>query len=273
MNRMKHLLSYFAFFMVYLPLAIYGQVPLNWTRDEINPGEDFTLSPDDTVFTEGLQSLHMSLNTAAVPYLISDVYYILPGAEYDFSIDVFDNDTAGQVKIYADFYDTYGFNVYGKPPVFSSDSSDWQTISWHDTVPSQAVVGYVMIKFQTQPDLYHFTRRANIWIDNARFQQNDINLVLNGGFEFWDLGTKENGDPETSLEIYPNPANDYANLKLPEDISSVSVTDFSGKEIFIKKDNLNETLCLDVKHWPSGIYFINAVSENGSGTTSKLIIR
>ena len=68
--------------------VISAQSPVNWTRDEINPGEDFTLSADGSVFTEGLKSCHLQLNSGSVPYLKSDVFYIIPGAEYEFSFDV-----------------------------------------------------------------------------------------------------------------------------------------------------------------------------------------
>ena len=162
----------------------FGQSPMNWSRDEINPGEDFYLSADESIFTEGAKSLHVKLNSGAVPYLISDVYYITPGAGYEFSVDVFDHDTSGQVKIYADFYDPYGFDIFGEQPVFSQDSSEWQTITWQGTVPMQAAVGYVQLKFHTQPDLYHFTKQAEIWIDNVQFRLNGgINLVANGGLK------------------------------------------------------------------------------------------
>jgi hypothetical protein len=271
---MKLIIKYLAniLLMIFPAYATVAQVPLNWTRDEINPGEDFTLAPDDSLYTEGLNSVHLILNSAAVPYLISDVYYIIPGTEYDFSIDVYDNDTAGQVKIYADFYDTYGFNIFGKPPVFSSDSSEWQTINWHDTIPAQAVVGYVMIKFYTQPDLYHFTQQAQIWIDNVSFKQTDVNLALNGGFEFWDLGTEENTDKGDQLFIFPNPSREFVNIRVPEDVDNILVTDFTGKEVLNVQVSDKGLYYLDVKHWPAGIYFIKAIN-NSRVFSSKLIIR
>lgn len=221
---------------LFLPSIIFvanssAQVPMNWARDEINPGEDFTLFQDNSVFTEGQRALHMQLNKGSVPYLVSDVFYIRPGAVYTFSVDVMDNDTAGQVKIYADFYDAYGFDIYGETPVFSADSADWVTISWQGTVPSQAVVGYVLIKFYNQPDLYTFTRQADIWLDNVRFiQDSGPNLVANGGFEEWVVGVED--DPEElNVTVFPNPADDFISLKLKEKIVRIELYNSAGQRV------------------------------------------
>ena len=98
----------------------------------------------------------------------------------------------------------------GQPPVFSADSSEWQTISREGIIPDQAVVGYVLIKFYSQPDLYDFTKTADIWIDNVQFRQaGGDNLVANGSFEEWVVGVDETVNDSNPLSIYPNPAGDF----------------------------------------------------------------
>jgi hypothetical protein len=184
--------QYLSTLFIILTCGLSAQIPLNWTRDEINPGEDFTIMPDELFLTHGWKSCHLQLNSGSVPYLKSDVFFITPGAEYEFSFDVLDNDTAGQVKIYADFYDVYGFDVFGQQPVYSVDSAEWQTVSWTGTIPMQAAVGYVLIKFYNQPDPYQFTKTAHIWLDNFVFRENGgNNLILNGSFEEWIVGVDE----------------------------------------------------------------------------------
>jgi hypothetical protein len=272
MKRFISKLTFLCFFMLSGPIA-FTQLPMNWTRDEINPGEDFTLSPDESFFTEGLKSLHLQLNSGAVPYLVSEVFYITPGEAYEFSVDVFDNDTAGQVKIYADFYDTYGFNIFGQPPVFSADSADWQTISWQGTVPSQSVVGYILIKFYTQPDLYHFIKQANAWIDNVRFEQSPgVNLVTNGGFEDWNVGIEENGNVYEALSVYPNPAKDFIHIDLPGNFTEIIVSDITGREIHREDLSGRNQIQVDVNGWHEGIYIINSVLDNRIVSTQKLIV-
>jgi hypothetical protein len=256
---MKLLLSIATFFLIIIESS--AQVPVNWTRDEINPGEDFTLSQDETVFTEGMKSVHMQLNTGAVPYLVSDVFYITPGAAYEFSIDVLDNDTAGQVKVYADFFDPFGFDIFGEPPVFSSDSSEWTTISWMDTIPSQAVVGYILVKFYNQPNPYTFTKTASIWLDNVQFRiEGGGNLVTNGGFEDWTVGVNENPGKER-IEIYPNPADDFINVEFPGKFKALQIYNSRGQLVF-KEDINNDKAFIPVGDFLPGLYLVRIESDN-----------
>lgn len=251
---------------------LYSQIPSNWTLDEVNPGEDITLFPDESVFTDGLKSCRMQLKSGSVPYLISDVFYITPGAEYEFSIDVFDNDTAGQVKIYADFYDTYGFDIFGQPPLFSSDSSEWQSIRWTGIIPDQAVVGYILIKFYNQPDLYHFTRTAEIWLDHVQFREaGGNNLVTNGGFEDWVVGIDEKSYDNMMMHVYPNPAGDYVYVDLPCPARSLIIADITGKEVSRINFAGDRQFQIEIKHFPKGIYLMTAILDNKAVLRSKLM--
>jgi hypothetical protein len=245
---------------------------MNWTRDEINPGEDFTLVADESFFTEGARSLKMTLHTGAVPYLVSDVFYITPGAEYEFSIDVFDNDTSGQVKVYADFYDTYGFNIFGQPPVFSADSSQWQTISWQGTVPAQAVVGYILVKFYCQPDLYHFVKEAEAWIDDVRFvQQGGFNLVANGGMEEWNVGVEETGN-EDQLSIYPNPAREHVTIDFPKNSGEIVISDITGRIFFQLQHPGQGPFQVDLTGWNVGMYLVSVIQDGKMVFVNKLAV-
>jgi hypothetical protein len=250
--------------------TLLSQAPMNWTRDEINPGEDFTLTPDDSFFTEGLKSLHLILNTGSVPYLVSDVFYITPGSEYEFSVDVFDNDTAGTIKVYADFYDAYGFNIFGQPPVMSQDSVDWQTISWQGTIPGQAVVGYILIKFYNQPDFYHFTKTAEAWIDKVQFIQAGFNLVANPGFEDWNVGI-EDFDLDKQLKIYPNPAFDQVNIDFSGDTNEVIIFSLTGKQVYRNSVSGKEKLQINLQDLPDGIYVVEFQLNNERRLREKLI--
>jgi hypothetical protein len=251
--------------------SLYSQVPLNWTIDEVNPNEDITLYPDESVFTDGLKSCRLQLNSGAVPYLISDAYNVTPGSTYEFSIDVFDNDTAGQLKVYADFYDAYGFNVFGQPPVFSADSSGWQTISWQGVIPDQAVVGYVLVKFYCQPQLYHFTKTAYAWIDHIQFRQaGGNNLVANGSFEEWIIGIDEHGQENTPLAVYPNPAGDFVNIDLPDDTEFIVISDIMGREVLRLVVRGNDKIRVDLREFPIGLYLITSVIRPGLFMTTKL---
>ena len=250
-----------------------AQIPMNWTRDEINPGEDFTLAPDDSFFTEGLRSCHMRLNTGAVPYLVSDVFYVTPGANYEFSCDVFDNDTAGQVKIYADFYDTYGFSIFGQPPVFSADSPDWQTISWQGIIPVQAVVGYVLVKFYNQPNLYTFTRNAHAWLDHIQFRENGGgNLLANGGFEEWIVGIDESEFHQVLVSVFPNPASGIIHILTEDEAEAISVTDITGRVVMEIDAAGRREVSADVSGLPKGLYMVWVKLARNTINVQKLLI-
>jgi hypothetical protein len=253
--------------------AIGQQLPLNWTVDEVNPGEDVTLSPDDTFFTEGTRSCKMVLNSGAVPYLISGIYPVVAGMPYEFSIDVFDNDTSGQVKVFADFFDAYGFDIFGAPPQYSVDTNIWQTLQWADTIPAQAVVGYVLVKYYCQPNLYTFTQAANAWIDNTRFiQGGGSNLVANGGFEQWAVGIGEYPSDQREIMLYPNPAKDFVNVLLSEPAEWLIMNDLTGRQV-LKFDVQGQSICkLDVSKLPSGVYFIGLIHDGILSGNSKVII-
>jgi hypothetical protein len=251
--------------------GLQAQTPYNWTIDEINPNEDLMLYADQSVFTDGLKSCRLQLNSGAVPYLISMVYNVSPGAAYAFSIDVLDNDTAGQLKVYADFYDSYGFNIFGHSAVFSADTSEWQTISWEDTIPDQAVTGYVLIKFYCEPDLYHFTIPARAWIDNVQFRQaGGANLVANGSFEEWIVGVDEHGSDKSPLTVYPNPAGDFVNIDLPDDAQVIIISDLTGRVVLRSNVEGREKIQVDLNKLSAGLYLTEVKIDNGSFLSGKL---
>ncbi len=258
--------------ITFFPLCSLGQVPFNWIIDEMNPGEDIVLLADESLFTDGTRSCHLQLISNRVPYLYSEVFYVSPGSEYSFSIDVFDPDTAGQVKIYADFLDAYGFDIFGAPPVFSRDSMEWQTISWSGSVPDQAVVGYVLVKFYCQPSLYSFNREANIWIDNARFIQSGQNLILNGSFEQWLVDVKDLNLDQKDLIVYPNPSGTNANIKLNDGIGRLLITDLAGRVILFHESVAPGLFSIDVSRYPEGVYLISAQDRSGGLHRGKLVV-
>ncbi len=77
-----------------------------------------------------------------------------------------------------------------------------------------------------------------------------VELVVAG------VGIEEGG--KTNVMIYPNPAQDYILVQSDNTISSVQITDFSGKVLY----NGNETK-LDIRNLSSGIYFIRTFTDKG----------
>lgn len=78
----------------------------------------------------------------------------------------------------------------------------------------------------------------------------------------------ENG----SFFIFPNPATDILNVKIPEKFKSseIKLTNIIGKTVLnIKLNNSNNIL--NIRNLPSGIYFVSIISNGSIINTQKLI--
>jgi len=252
-------------------LGASAQIPINWNIDEVNPGKDITLSADGDVFTEGTRSCRMQLNSGAVPYLISDIFTVTPGTSYDFSIDVLDKDTLGQLKVYCDFFDALGHNIFGEEPVFSADNQEWQTIRWSGTVPPDAAAGYVLIKFYCQPELTSFVSQAEAWIDNCAFiAGGELNLVINGGLEDWAVGVDDPPDTLGQFKIFPNPAQDYVDIIVLNNVDEILITDLSGRTMLEMGMN-GRMMKMDIRELPAGLYILNFIENDELTGRIKLV--
>ncbi|MCF8364234.1 MAG: T9SS type A sorting domain-containing protein [Bacteroidales bacterium] len=261
--NVKHLL--FGLCMV-LAINVSAQVPTNWFIDTPSPG-DISLAPNTEFFTEGVQSCRLTLYTANVPYFISDNFAVNMGADYTFSLDVLDNDSRGRLKIYADFYDVDGNDIYGEAPIYTEDNPDWQTITWSAVVPDGAVFGYVWIKFY---DTDGFIDEAIAYVDNASFvESGGTNVVVNGGYESWSTLAMDNAYwiDETSLDVRYNgniETVDAADFMLG---GTASIT-FSGAEIdaddatLVHLSGASENMTFDLT--------VDELSQNGMETPVSL---
>ncbi|MFH1296970.1 MAG: T9SS type A sorting domain-containing protein [Bacteroidota bacterium] len=70
------------------------------------------------------------------------------------------------------------------------------------------------------------------------------------------VGIEEVG--KTSVMIYPNPATDFITIKSDNAISSVQITDFSGKVLYKGIGTK-----LDIRNLTNGIYFVRTVTDQG----------
>jgi hypothetical protein len=90
-------------------------------------------------------------------------------------------------------------------------------------------------------------------------------------------GVHENSAVMSSVEVYPNPTNDNANISVniqkAQEVT-VSVYNATGALISSETKNLSagtSIINLDVKNQPAGIYFVN-ITEGTSLISKKLII-
>ena len=83
-----------------------------------------------------------------------------------------------------------------------------------------------------------------------------------------------------ALEVYPNPASEFIMIKMDEKIGnpkSVQLTDVMGRIIqFLDIENLsigNGLLQIDVKNYPTGMYYYNIETEDSAYTGKVMISR
>jgi hypothetical protein len=89
------------------------------------------------------------------------------------------------------------------------------------------------------------------------------------------LSHSENVMPENSIQIYPNPVNQFLNIDMDVNLDSeikIEVSDISGRVIHnhSKLDCSNHYM-IDVSNYPKGIYFVNILSSKNS-LTRKIVI-
>lgn len=76
------------------------------------------------------------------------------------------------------------------------------------------------------------------------------------------LNGEEISSNENAYKVYPNPANESINFEVTDEVTSITITDFTGKLV----DNLsveNGKLNLNVTSMYDGIYFYSLSNENG----------
>jgi len=260
--------------LVLLTVATTAQVPMNWYVDEVHPGQDITLNTDEETFTDGARSCRMQLNSGAVPYLVSNRFSVAPGTAYSFSIQALDNDTTGQIRVYADFFDEVGNMVFGEDPKFSGNMEGWQSLGWQGTVPPTAVEGYILIKFYCEPELTKFIDTVRIWVDDVRFtDQEGNNLVVNGSFELWAVGVDEPNAVRAPISVYPNPTEGPITVSNTAMAGWIRIFDLMGKQVMDVRTGGNETIRMDLQALPQGLYTLAAFRENALVSSVKVIRR
>jgi len=70
-------------------------------------------------------------------------------------------------------------------------------------------------------------------------------------------------DANTGMYIYPNPAGEYINIKIPgiKNTGYLNITDISGRKM-LQRNMDAENLFIDTKNFAVGIYFIELVNKN-----------
>jgi hypothetical protein len=79
------------------------------------------------------------------------------------------------------------------------------------------------------------------------------------------LGNEE--ESENVSVAYPNPVMDKLYIKSPENLASIEILDFCGRQIYKE----NPTPIIDLTDFVSGVYIIRLIQKNGKIVTDKII--
>jgi hypothetical protein len=93
------------------------------------------------------------------------------------------------------------------------------------------------------------------------------------GRGIWDLNLaylSSNNNEESRMNqvaVYPNPAQNFLNLKANFDVNRIQIIDSRGKIVETLQLKNQETLKIDIQAYPKGIYYIIFEDENSIGTS------
>jgi hypothetical protein len=76
------------------------------------------------------------------------------------------------------------------------------------------------------------------------------------------------------MMIYPNPASDYLNLKLKDQvkITSVGLTDITGRLVKSLKNITDAEITIELQDLPNGMYYLQLANEKGITAIRKVIV-
>jgi hypothetical protein len=84
----------------------------------------------------------------------------------------------------------------------------------------------------------------------------------------------ENISVETLLQVYPNPAGRFVNIKPQTGVSTlhdISISDFSGRKMKVVRKSENP-LVLDVSNFENGIYLVQLTTAK-TNFTGKIVVQ
>jgi hypothetical protein len=123
-------------------------------------------------------------------------------------------------------------------------------------------IGYDL-NYNTLKNIY-IKRNSDSWYNPHNFVAGSLMIRPSFGKEDPLVGIKK-PPIESGFSIFPNPANDYLNLILPEEqrntFLNIRIVDVMGKTLF---HSITDNNSLDISYLQSGIYFIIISSADGN---------
>ena len=172
----KSLLLFSIILMALSSYSQYGMRAVNWPIVE----DGVTMVADTTTFNGGTTSAKITSSENKAAFR-SNRFDVTAGAAFSLNIDVLDNED-GKLRVYFYFRNECGEEIWSKS-IKTADSTNWNTITFNDTVPADAVAADIKVKVYDDNE-------NPFYMDNVVYTENGgDNLFTNGDFEDWaDLG-------------------------------------------------------------------------------------
>lgn len=159
--------------------------PLNWKEDSPEGWVPLTIEKeiDPAYITQGSTSVKITFTETGTPYFICDTFNVAT-RNYNFSIDVFDNDPGSEYSVRLLFHDASGVYINRATSDFTLDSPSFQAITMTGEAPEGTAKVYVVIRFHDV--VATWTGSGTVWLDNCIYSDGvTSNLVPNFSFEEW----------------------------------------------------------------------------------------
>ncbi|MBN2779011.1 MAG: hypothetical protein JXR36_15340 [Bacteroidales bacterium] len=139
--------------------------------------EGITSNQTNEMVSEGAKAMSVTFKSTTNQDIISDEFNVTAGANFSYTLDVYDFDSAGRVRMIIE-WDTFTDYL----DIYSQDIDAWQALTYAGIVPSGATTAHIKLRFYD--DSPNWDGDATLVIDNASYSENGgSNLIPNGGFE------------------------------------------------------------------------------------------
>jgi ELWxxDGT repeat protein len=145
-------------------------------------------------------------------------------------------------------------NIGGIPNVFISDGTEAGTLSY--PLPGEYNTDFRSTSFIPYKNALYYNASYFTTLD---YQLNEVYLS--------NVGISEVGI--STMSIYPNPANDHLIIKSDKAISSVMISDISGRVIFSSASFTGNSI--QTSSFSSGLYLIRATDDQGQIHAGKFV--
>jgi len=229
--------------------------------------------------SDSLDYIELRADVPGSPFPLDD-FSISSGVEFQFyaGTSISNGDYIIVAKDSVAFENTFGIEAYQWSAGQLENGGD--SIS----VVHEYVEGYISMSYDDNPP---WPQEANgggaslVLCGNSwQASQNNTGIVVNGITIYADpgqasscitVGLVEQKDPEL-ISIYPNPATTNLTIESRTPLAQVWVRDVAGRAVLPTLRLRSGCGTIDVRSLPSGIYLVEALTQNGQRSVQKVVV-